>query len=61
MDEESIQIVRVIEAPAVKHELGKLMLVTILAFAATKIGELVYDVAVARMNNQSVTFKPPTE
>ena len=61
MDEENIQIVRVIETTPVKHEFGKLMLITVLGFAAAKLGELVYDVAVARSNGQSITFKPPEQ
>lgn len=45
MPDEVIEIVEVVEDVPIRHQFGKLLFATIVAFAATKLAESTYDFA----------------
>lgn len=53
MSESVIEIVEVSNTLPLKHQIGKLLLATFAAFAATKLAEKSYDAGLQAWNNRS--------
>lgn len=52
---EIIEIVEVSPSVPLKHQLGKLVVATLVAFAATKLAEKAYDVTVTSIQTRNIT------
>ena len=52
--ETMVEIVEVNGSLPLKHQLGKLMVATIVAFAATKAAEKAYDAALTSFQNRTI-------
>lgn len=59
MSENVIEIVEVNAQLPLKHQIGKLLFATVVAFAATKLAERTYDAGLQAWNNHSLPV--PTE
>ncbi len=59
MSESVIEIVEVNNTLPLKHQFGKLLVATIVAFAATKLAEKSYDGVLEALNNRKLEI--PTE
>jgi hypothetical protein len=53
--ETMVEIVEVNGSLPMRHQLGKLLVATIVAFAATKAAEKAYDAALTSYQNRTVT------
>ena len=56
---EIVEVVEIKQSLPLKHQLGKLLIATIVAFAATKMAEKAYDASLQAYQNRQIT--PPTE
>lgn len=54
MTESVIEIVEVNDTLPFKHQLGKLLFATVVAFAATKLAEKTYDAGLHAWNNRNL-------
>lgn len=56
---EIVEVVEIKESMPFKHQLAKLLIATVVAFAATKLTEKAYDSSLQAYQNRQIT--PPTE
>ncbi len=54
MDETVIEIVEISNTLPLKHQLGKVLVATVVAFVATKLSEKSYDAVLTKFNNRKI-------
>jgi hypothetical protein len=54
MDETVIEIVEISNTLPLKHQLGKVLVATVVAFAATKLSEKSYDAVLGKLNSRKI-------